>query len=210
MTAKKLYFSMIGLLVVFIIAAGAMIYFGTSFMKKSSESLVNAKLDNYAAEEQERNFVKAKKDLEKYKDLSALVAKILPKDKDQARAVSELYKMAAESNISIDKIQFPSSTLGQKVTTPTTGSDASKTTTTPTTPTNTVTQAKAVEGLKSVLGIDIEIASGKNLKYEDMIKFLQKIESNRRSMQVKKIVVHPDLEKNVLNFEVTITTFVKP
>ena len=208
MTAKRLYFTMIGLLLVFIVAAGAMIYFGTSFMKKSSTSLVNAKLDNYAADEQEKGFVQAKKDLEKYKDLSALVDKILPKDKDQARAVTELYKMASESGVTIDRIQFPSSTLGQKAatTTPSSATDATK----PAATSTTVTQAKAVDGLKSVLGIDIEISSGKSLKYDDMIKFLQKIESNRRSMQVKKIVVHPDLEKNVLSFEVTVTTFVKP
>jgi len=208
MTAKRLYFTMIGLLFVFIVAAGAMIYFGTSFMKKSSTSLVNAKLDNYAADEQEKGFVQAKKDLEKYKDLSALVDKILPKDKDQARAVTELYKMASESGVTIDRIQFPSSTLGQKAatTTPSSATDATK----PAATSTTVTQAKAVDGLKSVLGIDIEISSGKSLKYDDMIKFLQKIESNRRSMQVKKIVVHPDLEKNVLSFEVTVTTFVKP
>ena len=194
---------MIGLLCVFIVAAGAMIYFGTSFMKKSSEALVNAKLDSFAADEQENSFVQAKKDLEKYKDLSVLVEKILPKDKDQARAVSELYKMGAETKVTIDKIQFPSSTLGQKTT-----ASSSSTQTTPST-TAVVTQAKAVEGLKSVLGIDIEVSSGKNLQYDDMIRFLQKIESNRRSMQVKKIVVRPDLEKNVLSFDVTITIFVK-
>jgi len=201
---------MTGALLLLIVGAGAMIYFGTSFMKKSSESLVNAKLDNYATDEQENNFVQAKKDLNKYKDLGALVDKILPKDKDQARAVSELYKMASESGIAIDKIQFPSSTLGQKAMTVTTGSSTTSTPTTAATTTKTVTQAKAVDGLKSVLGIDIEIASSKNLKYDNMIKFLQKIESNRRSMQVKKIVVHPDLEKNVLNFELTVTIFVKP
>lgn len=206
MNAKKLYYTMIGLLFVFIVAAGAMIYFGTGFMKKSSESLVNAKLDNFSADEQEISFVKAKKDLEKYKDLGAIVEKILPKDKDQARAVSELYKMGAETKVTIDKIQFPSSTLGQKVATAT-GSQTTPSTTTPVA--TGVTQAKAVEGLKSVMGIDIEVASGKNLQYADMIKFLQKIESNRRSMQVKKIIVRPDLEKNVLSFDVTVTIFVK-
>ncbi len=73
MNAKKLYYIMLGLLIFFVIAAGAMIYFGTNFMKKGSVSLVNAKLDNSAADEQEKNFIKAKRDLEKYKDLSVLV-----------------------------------------------------------------------------------------------------------------------------------------
>ncbi len=105
--------------------------------------------------------------------------------------------MANESRVTIDKIQFPSSTLGASA-----ASQAQAL--------GGVTQAKPVEGLASVLGVDIEIVSGKNIHYNDMIQFLQKIESNRRSMQVKKIVVQPDLEKNVLSFEVTVTIFVKP
>jgi hypothetical protein len=207
MNAKKFYFTMIALLCVLIIGAGAMIYFGSSFMKKKSNSLVNAKLDSYTTEQKEKTYLQARKDLEKNKDLNDLVAKILPKDKDQAKAVSELYKIAAESNITIDKIQFPSSTLGQKAVVAT-GSTASSTPA-PAAPIP-VTQSKAVDGLKSVMGIDIDIYSGKSMKYNDMISFLQKIELNRRSMQVKKITVTPDLEKNVLSFNVTVTTFVKP
>lgn len=197
---------MIALLCVLIIGAGAMIYFGSSFMKKKSNALVEAKLDSYTTEQKEKTYLQARKDLEKNKDLNDLVAKILPKEKDQAKAVSELYKIASESGITIDKIQFPSSTLGQKTAVATPGTTQSSSA--PATP--AVTQAKAVEGLKSVMGIDIEVYSGKSMKYDNMITFLQKIELNRRSMQVKKITVTPDLEKNVLSFNVTVTTFVKP
>ncbi len=200
---------MIALLCVLIVGAGAMIYFGNSFMKKKSNSLVEAKLDSYTTEQKEKTYLQARKDLEKNKDLNDLVAKILPKEKDQAKAVSELYKIASESGITIDKIQFPSSTLGQKAVVAT-GTSATQSSSTPAAAAAVVTQAKAVEGLKSVMGIDIDIYSGKSMKYDNMITFLQKIELNRRSMQVKKITVTPDLEKNVLSFNVTVTTFVKP
>ena len=200
---------MIALLCVLIVGAGAMIYFGSSFMKKKSNSLVEAKLDSYTTEQKEKTYLQARKDLEKNKDLNDLVAKILPKEKDQAKAVSELYKIASESGITIDKIQFPSSTLGQKAVVAT-GTSATQSSSTPAAAAAVVTQAKAVEGLKSVMGIDIDIYSGKSMKYDNMITFLQKIELNRRSMQVKKITVTPDLEKNVLSFNVTVTTFVKP
>lgn len=203
MNAKKLYYIMLSFVVFMIIISGVLVYFGTQLMSKSAQNLVNAKLDIMQKDEQEIGYIKAKKDLEKYKDISELVDKVLPKDKDQARAVGEIYKIGSESNISIDRIQFPSSTLGLK-----TGSAASGTTSTTAAP--SVTQAKPVEGLKSVLGIDVEIASSPGMKYNDMITFLQKIESNRRSMQVKKIAVRPDLDKKVLSFDITVTIFVKP
>ena len=207
MNAKKLYYIMLSVVVFMIMLAGVLVYFGNQLMKKSSHNLVNAKLDIMQKDEQEIGYLKAKKDLEKYKDISELVDKVLPKDKDQARAVGEIYKIGSESNISIDRIQFPTSTLGLKTGTTAAGSSATAATATAT---PTVTQAKPVEGLKSVLGIDVEIASSPGMKYNDMITFLQKLESNRRSMQVKKIAVRPDLDKKVLSFDITVTIFVKP
>lgn len=207
MNAKNLYYTLFGGLVCLILITGLTVYAGTSLMQKSANSLVDAKLDNLEVDTQEISFVQAKKDLEKYKDISALVSKVLPKDKDQARAVSEIYRIGSESNITIDRIQFPSSTLGVKTATPSGGSSSSASSPAATAG---ITQAKAVDGLKSVLGIDVEISSAKDMKYNDMVTFLQKIESNRRSMQIKKISVRPDLDKKVLSFELTVTIFVKP
>ena len=197
-----------------IIGAGAMIYFGYSFMNKSSDSLVTAKLDNIGAEEQEVNYIQARKDLEKYKSLSELLSNILPKDKDQARAVRELYKIGDETNISVDSIQFPASSLGQKApaTSTTTPSTTAPTTPAPTGP--TVTQAKAVEGMSGVLGIDVDLTlkpeTGNSIPYDNMIKFLHKLELNRRSMQIKKITVKPDAKNGGVTFNVTLTIFIKP
>lgn len=213
MTAKKLYFTLIITICLLIVGAGAMMYFGYSFMKKSSDTLVTAKLDNVAAEEQEVNYLQAKKDLEKYKSLGDLLSYILPKDKDQARAVRELYKIGEETNISVDSIQFPASSLGQKAAA-TTNATTPTTNTTPATPTTTVTQAKSVEGMTGVLGIDVDITlkpeSGNSIPYDNMIKFLQKLELNRRSMQIKKITVKPDAKNGGVTFNVTLTIFIKP
>jgi len=208
MTAKRLYFVLLASMGLLVIGAGAMVYLGYNFMSKSSDSLVNAKLENIAIEEQEINYAQARKDLEKYEDLGVLLRDVLPKEKDQALAVRELYKIGDETNISVDSIQFPASSLGQKPATTTGG-------TTPTTTTSsTVTQAKAVEGLSGVLGIDVELTlkpkSGTSIPYDNMIQFLQKVELNRRSMQVKKITVTPDAKNGGLTFNVTLTIFVKP
>lgn len=209
MNAKRFYYTLIGSLVLLVAGVGAMAYFGNVLMKKTSEKLVNAKLDNIANETEEANYAQAKKNLEKYSDLSELVAKILPSDKDQARAVSEIYKIGKETGVTITKIEFPSSTLGQKAASSSSTTDTSASSATASTA-GTVTQAKAVTGLSSVLGIDINITNSTDTTYGQMINFLQKIESNRRSMQIKKISVRPNNEKNVLNFDLTVTIFVKP
>lgn len=203
MTAKKVYFMMIGLLALSIIGAAAMLYFGNSLMHKNANKLVSAKLNNVSADTEEQAYLQDRKDLEKYSSLNATIQKILPKTKDQAQAVKELYQIGAETGIVIDKIQFPASTLGQSITATTAGAAASA-----------VTQALPVTGMPGVLGIDIDIgllpASGKSISYDSMIKFLQKVEANRRSMQIKNISVQADTQNGGITFNATLTIFVKP
>ncbi len=211
MNARKVYFAMITVLVLLIGGIGAILYFGNTLLHTQATKLVDAKLENGASEELERSYIKAGKDLETYKNLGETLARILPKDKDQARAVRELYKIADETSIAIDNVRFPNSTLGQK--TPAATSTPATTGST-TTPTETITQAKPVDGIQGVQGIDIDISAiGKNgntISYNNMITFLQKVESNRRSMQVKRITVSPDETRGGVTFAATLTIFVKP
>lgn len=215
MTAKKTYFLLVGLLGLLVISTFVGLYFGNKYMKSSAQSLVNTKLDNIASDAEEQTYLQSRKNLDKYKDLSNTISKVLPKSKDQAQAVKELYRIGDETGIVIDKIQFPSSTLGQKtaaIATPTTTDKNSQATTTPSTP--SVTQAKPVTGMPGVLGIDVQIglqpAYGKSISYDNMIRFLQKVENNRRSMQIKQINVHADPINGGVTFDTTLTIFVKP
>jgi hypothetical protein len=210
MNAKRFNRLMIALLALVILGGGVMLYFGNHFMQKSANQLIATKLDNIGYDTEEQTYLQARKDLEKYHDLSEVIQKILPKSKDQAQAVSELYKIGDETGIIIDKIQFPNSTLGQKTTTPTsTNNQNSSATNSP-----SVTQALPVTGMPGVLGMDIAISlqpgSGKTISYANMIKFLQKVEVNRRNMQIKQIAVQTDTKNGGVTFQMTLTIFVKP
>lgn len=206
---------MLGLFVVGIVAIGATVYFGIAFLQKSSDKLVEAKLENQVVEEREKLYLKAKKDLATYQDLGNTIAKVLPKDKDQARAVQELYRIGDETGIDIVGITFPASTLGTKAK-PVAGSS---TTTTPTTTTSssaaqsTVTQAKPVEGIKGVQGIDINLTlepvRGETVSYQQMLTFLNKIQQNRRNMQITQVSVQPDVKNGGLTFSLSLRIFVK-
>jgi hypothetical protein len=203
MNAKKFHYILIGSLVFLVLATGAVIYLANGLMQKTSDSLVAVKLDILGLDQQEKTYIQARKDIEKYSAVSDTVEKVLPEDKDQARAVRELYQIAGETSINIESIQFPSSTLGQKIAkTPEAASSAQI----------SISQAKPVEGMSGVLGIDMEVrllssrGSSSSISYDNLNLFLQKVEKNRRSMMIKKISVSPDLKE----VNLTVTIFVKP
>jgi Tfp pilus assembly protein PilO len=206
MTAKKAYFILIGVLILACIAACATLYFGNSLMQKSANKLVKTKLANISDSTEEQNYMLARKDLKKYSSLNAIILQILPKNKDQAQAVSQLYQIANETGITISQIQFPPSSLG--LTSATTGS------TTTTTSSSGVTQAVAVAGIPGVLGITVNVTleplSGKTISFNDMINFLQDVEANRRSMEINQVSVQSDTENGGITFSATLTIFVKP
>lgn len=200
MSAKKFYYLLVVAIALCALLTLGGAYMGTTMMKKSSIKLVQTKLDNIGYDAEEQNFMQARKDLEKYRPLNDVLQKILPKQKDQALAVRELYKIADETGMVIDVIQFPPSTLGQKTT-------ATKQTGTTSTG---VTQAKAVDGMPGVMGIDINVTMKDPTSYDNMIRFLQKVELNRRSMQIKSITVGKDSKTKGVIISLTITIFVKP
>lgn len=201
MTPRRLYFILLGSIGLLVVGIGALLWFGNTYLHNKSQKLVDAKLDNYTTEELERVYQRANKDLESYRSLGETLSKVLPKEKDQAMAVRELYKIASETNISIESVNFAASTLGQKAT----GT---------TKPNASITQAKQVEGIDGVLGIDISISAKgigtRPIAYNDMITFLQKVELNRRSMMIKEISISPSKSLDGVTFTATLTTFVKP
>lgn len=195
MTAKNTHKMLMIMLILLIVIATSALFVSNFMMQKSANNLVRAKLDNVGYDSEEQTYLQARKDLGEYTALNEIIQKILPQSKDQAQAVSELYKIGDETGIKTASITFPSSTLGQKSNS------------------NTVTQAKSVDGMPGVLGIDIAIelepASGASISYDSMINFLQKVELNRRNMQIKQITVNADTVNGGVTFNMTLTIFVK-
>ena len=196
-----------------IVGGGAMLYFANTLLQKRSSNVVSLKLQSAEIEEQLSAYQAAKKNVEKYASLNDIINGALPQDKDQARSVREIFLLAQDAGITIKSIQFPASNLGAVTAVPPAG-------TVPTTPTviaPTITQAKPVTGLKGVYSIETVVtpfADGKNFKvtYDQLIKFLSKIESNRRAMQVASIQLNP-LGQNTsdsISFTLTLNILIKP
>lgn len=216
MNSRKFYFVMLGLFILLVGALVVTVVLGNNHLKKQSDGLLAAKIDQRSLNEQQTALVKAKKDLEKYSDLKDIARAIVPQDKDQAKAVREIVRLADETGVTLESITFDDSSLGQKPATPVAAPGEGQTAATPTAKPATppITQAKPVEGIPGVYSLPIEIVSTKNNnQFNNFINFLAKMENNRRTAQVEKVSITPGTTasgQEYINFTLTVNIFVKP
>lgn len=200
MNSKRMSFLLAGLLFILVIGIFLVLWFGTSLLRKESQKLIDLKLENTLLEEQQSALSKASKDLEDYRELQTIAQTIVPQDKDQARAVREIIKYGDETGIRIESIGFPSSSLGD------TGSSSNKTE-------SPVSQAVPVEGISGIYSMSINVKPDQNtnFSYYQMLSFLEKLEKNRRTSHVTRVVVKPDASgQDKLNFELELNVYIKP
>lgn len=205
MNSKRLYYVLIALIILINGSGVAAVYFGNKILAKQTTKLTDLKVQATTLEGVQSSLSNAKKDILTYSDIEKVVKTVIPQEKDQARTVREIVKIADESNITLSSISFPSSTLGNNAATAAPG------TTTPTSTTGN-TQTQKVDGISNVERLEITLASDttKPVLYNDLITFLSKLEQNRRTSQVSSINIIPDSTKrNYLTFTMTLNVYIK-
>lgn len=211
MNAKRIYFIMIGVVVLLGLANIGAVFAGNQILKSRSQKLAVLKLDNSVLDEQQNSLTQAKKDIETYSDLEKIAKAVVPQDKDQAAAVREIVKIAADNGIKLASISFAASTLGQPTPRPAATTDG----TTPTTPkpTTTITQVQPVDGIPGVytLQINIQQDTTSPIVYSKFISFLSALEQNRRTSQVSSVTVTPNTQdRTKLTFSLAVNAYIKP
>ncbi|MCX6728078.1 MAG: hypothetical protein NTX11_04685 [Candidatus Saccharibacteria bacterium] len=199
MTTKKTFYAMICLSI--LMTAGIIVAFISSFgiLKKSSDELVAVKLENRVLDEQQSFLVKAKKDIETYKELNGIAQSVVPQDKDQARTVRDITSIASSLGIKLSSVSFPASTLGQS-----SKISGAKT---------AVTQVTPVAGIPKLYEMQITVQqdTGAPISYEKFLDFLSKLEKNRRTAQVTSVTIQPTTSnRNNLTFNLVLSTYIKP
>ncbi len=217
MSSKKVFFGMIGLLVLLAGMAVGLLVLGDQLLSKESRKLVELRLEEYLLDQQQTSLVQAEKDIQQYEDLEKTVKAIVPQDKDQARAVREIIRMAGESGIKISSIDFPTSNLGSK---PSKSSgnqnpDAPGADQKQSKKEAPVSQGEAVDGISGVYSLRMNIVpdSGKPVSYYKFLEFLSNLENNRRTAQVTSVKIEPVGDSDInpsVTFALTINIFVKP
>ena len=203
MNSRRLYFVLIALIVLVNGSGVAAVYYGNKILNKQTTKLTDLKIEANTLEDVQRSLNRAKKDIITYSDIEKVVKTVIPQEKDQARTVREIVKIADESNIRLASVSFPSSTLGNKTSAgaaaPVAGATGN-------------TQTQKVEGISNVERLEITLASDttKPVLYSDFISFLARLEQNRRTSQVGSINIIPESGKrNYLTFTMTLNVYIK-
>lgn len=195
MNSRKFFYVLIALLVCITGGGVAALVLGKKMLDTQNTKLTELKIEASTLEDVQRSLVTAKKDIESYADIEQISKTVVPQEKDQARTVREIVKLAEESNIEIASISFPTSSLGTK-----------------TTGTSTNTQTQKVDGINNVERLEITVSSNTSspVLYSDFISFLQKLEQNRRTSQVSNINIQPVADnRNQLTFSLVLNVYIK-
>lgn len=208
MNSKKMFFAMLAICILLSLSAIGILLMGDSILKGQSKKLLDLKLENKLLEEQQASLTQADKDIQKYEDLEQIAKAVVPQDKDQARAVREIVRIASETGISINSISFPASNLGG--TGSTNSSSATAAASQP-----VVSQAVPVQGVSGVYSLEMVITpdSEQDITYYQLLEFLERLENNRRTAQVTSVKVTPitfNVNNPIINFVLTINIFIKP
>ena len=204
MTSKRIFYVMVGVAVVLVALAAFVTYTGRNLIIKEGEKLVSLKLENEVLGRRGDALIQAKNDIISYAELEQLARTVVPQDKDQARTVVDIVRMAREAGVTnIAAIEFPQSLLGEIAR----GSKSSKTVD------PNLTQLTALTSPKGVYSMEIRITGDDEnpIPYRPLVNFLAKLEKNRRTAQVTNISITPDDEdRRLISFSLTLTTYVKP
>lgn len=213
MNSKRTYYLMIVSLVLLVGAILGGTYMATGMLKKQSEKLVDYKLLDQVLQQEQTGLIKAKADGKKYSSLEQIAKTIVPQDKDQARAVREIVKIATESGIKPTAINFPVSTLGNIPTGAAAGTATSGTGAPGTAAKQSLSQLSPVKGIPGVynLPITIEVDATAVVPYAKFIEFLGRLEQNRRTAHVSSILIQPSpTNGDMVSFTLTVEGFIKP
>ncbi|MGH7237727.1 MAG: hypothetical protein ACREGF_04290, partial [Candidatus Saccharimonadales bacterium] len=180
MNSKKLFYGLMGLLVLLGLGIFVSARQANALLEKRSGSLANLKATSQALAQQEIQLAKDKKDIATYGSLDQIAKSVVPQDKDQAEAVREIVNLAAQSGIpQLSSIAFPPSTLGAAAIAKTPAG---------------LTQVTPVKGISRVYDLKITItqAPDQPVPYSNFTAFLARLEQNRRTAEVSNITVQPD------------------
>lgn len=204
MSSKKVFFVLLGLLVIVFGGAAAGTLYGAKALKKTGDKLMGLKLENAVLSKDRQSLVQAKKDIEKYSELEQVAKAIVPQEKDQVRTVREIVSLADQAGITLGNISFPESTLGED-------SKAKKNSKASSAPAG-ATQLVPVEGLTGLYAMQISVDSEDEtpVSYSALTEFLSLLEKNRRTSHVTSISIRPDDDnRNLLHFNLNINAYIK-
>lgn len=190
MTSKKMYYVLLGLLAVSIIAGFTGMYFTDKYLASQADLVADRRADDEVLSQKLFSAQTTRDNLEDLAFVDELAKEVLPDAKNQSEVILLISKIAKESGISTDSFNFAS----------TEGNPGDK------------SQTVELEGTTGVLVLPINTSFRST--YNELIKFLEKTELNKRKMQISDISISPRLDDegnptDQLDVLLTINAYVK-
>ena len=223
MSSKRLYFLLIGTLVLLACGLVGGTYEANKLFTAQSQKLTTYKAESLALDSEQASIAKSSHDIVYYADLDKIAKAVVPQDKNQAEAVREIVNLAKTYDINLASISFPASTLGNTVApasgaTPAAASPAA----TAKSPSVALSQLTPVKNIPGVYQLPITIQSDTNkpVLYSNFINFLAALENNRRTSQVSTISIAPvstvqgskagTSNSTLISFNLALNEYIKP
>lgn len=227
MNAKKAYRIMILLFAAGIVFSVVILRYANSWLTQTSVELSTLRNEVATLDAKRSVLENAQRVLKDNESNIATASRVLPSDKDQARIIKEIYAIAELSNVQLESVGFPASTLGTQ-TTPkptapaasTESDSASAQQTTPKEAPKTVSQATPLKDIPGVQGIELslgainsrDLAANSGVRYDEMITFIRLLERNQRTIQLKSIGIVQNREidgEKTYNLDISLTIFIQ-
>lgn len=179
MTPRRMNQILKGALIFLLIMSGVTLFFANKELSKIASDTARLRADEAVSEKQATAYQQTKNQVDALDYVTDLANKVLPPSEDQSAIVSELTTFANRSGLSVKQIDFKSDQ-------------------------STPTPQTALTVPKGVAVVPVTIAFDTGAKYDNLLNFLQTLETNQRKSQVTNVALTPDSKDRSALSQVTI------
>jgi hypothetical protein len=216
MNSKRLYYILVGTIVLLAMALLVGAYGVNSLLTSHSKTLTSKKAKSLALQREQLSLAAAQKSVKTYSGLEKIAQSVVPEDKDQAETVRQIVNIAAANGISLSAINFPASSLGSGIASTASGTTAPPASATPSTANSSAGKLSQLQPVKNIPGvyvlqITVQSDANKPVQYSSFINFLNALEHNRRTALISGITLQPNADNpSLLTFTLTLNEYIKP
>jgi Tfp pilus assembly protein PilO len=187
MKSKRMFFVIVAVLLLSIFGGGVIYYFADQYLSKKAQDISQLKAELDVIQLKIDGAIQAEKDLEELNFIKEIANQVLPPEKIQSNIVGDLVKFGEDTGVTVRGISFtPTSSTGEQL---------------------NLSQTKPLDGVPGVNALPMTLSV--NGRYEEILNFLRKLETNRRKMQVDNLMLTPQPDGGDITATLIINVYVR-
>ena len=171
MTPRKVFLVMIAALLIVLGAGAGVFYLVDGQLQTKADDVNSLKAELEILDLKIQNSRSAAEELDKFRDVEAIINDVLPPEKIQNDIVAEILAIASDNQTSVESISFPSSGDAQNFAS---------------------SQTEPVAGVPGVLAVAIQLDL--TADFASTLSLLEDFEGNQRKMQVVSVSMSPQAD----------------